>query len=138
MKKSDFVAEIAKKTGLSQVKSSEVVNAVLEAISDALKAGDKVTLTGFGTFEVRDRAARMVTDIRTKEKRQTPASKYPAFSSGAVLKAAVRPAANIPAKPTSKAKSTTGQNEKGNNSKTEAAPAAAKPARKPAAKSKAK
>ena len=99
MKKSDFVAEVAKKTGLSQAKSNEYLTAVLGVITDTLKSGDKVTLTGFGSFEVRDRAARMVTDIRTKEKKQTPASKYPAFSSGAVLKAAVKPAASKPAQP---------------------------------------
>ncbi len=89
MKKSDFVAEVAKKTGMSRVKADEAVNAVLDVIMDALKTGEKVTLTGFGTFEVRDRAARMVTDIRTKQKRMTPASQRPAFSAGAVLKAAV-------------------------------------------------
>ena len=89
MKKSDFVAEVAKKTGMSKVKADEAVNAVIDAITDILKSGDKVTLTGFGTFEVRDRAARTVTDIRTKQKKVAPASKRPAFSAGAVLKAAV-------------------------------------------------
>ena len=98
MKKSDFIVEVAKKSGLSQVKAGEVVNTMLDVITEALKSGDKVTLTGFGTFEVRERAARVVTDIRTREKRQTPASKHPAFSSGAVLKAAVSPR-TVAAKP---------------------------------------
>jgi len=93
MKKSDFVVEVAKKAGVSQAKAGEYVNAMLDVITDALKSGDKVTLTGFGTFEVRERAPRVVTDIRTREKRQTPASKHPAFSSGAVLKEAVSPKA---------------------------------------------
>jgi len=74
---------------MSRVKADEAVNAVLEVITESLKSGDKVTLTGFGTFEVRNRAARMVTDIRTKQKKMTPASQRPAFSAGAVLKAAV-------------------------------------------------
>jgi len=93
MKKSDFVLALANKADISHAKANEYLNAMLEIITDALKAGDKVTLTGFGTFEVRDRAARMVTDIRSKEKKQTPATKYPAFSAGAVLKEAVRPSA---------------------------------------------
>jgi DNA-binding protein HU-beta len=89
MKKSDFVAEIAKKTGMSRAKADEAVNAVLDAITDALKSGDKVTLTGFGSFEVRHRAARPGRDIRTKQKITIPASNRPVFSAGAVLKAAV-------------------------------------------------
>ena len=101
MKKTDFVLVLANKTDISQAKANEYLNAMLEVITDALKAGDKVTLTGFGTFEVRDRAARMVTDIRSKEKKQTPASKYPAFSAGAVLKDAVRIVAKDAAKPVS-------------------------------------
>ena len=130
MKKSDFVAEVAKKTGLSQAKSNDFLTAVLDVITDTLKAGDKVTLTGFGSFEVRDRAARVVTDIRTKEKKQTPASKYPAFSSGAVLKAAVKPAASKPAQPASKAKSTSSK-----SAKPAAKSAPAKAASQPASKS---
>ena len=89
MKKSDFVAEIAKKTGMSRAKADEAVNAVLDAITDALKSGDKVTLTGFGTFEVRHRAARPGRDIRTKKAITIPESQRPVFSAGAVLKAAV-------------------------------------------------
>jgi len=89
MHKSDFAAAVAQKTGLSKVKAGETVDAILDLITETLKKGDKLTLTGFGTFEVRNRAARQVTDIRTKQKRTTPASKHPAFSAGAVLKAAI-------------------------------------------------
>ena len=89
MKKSDFVAEIAKKTGMSRAKADEAVNAILDTITHVLKSGDKVTLTGFGSFEVRHRAARPGRDIRTKQKITIPASKRPVFSAGAVLKAAV-------------------------------------------------
>jgi DNA-binding protein HU-beta len=98
MKKSDFVAEVAKKTGMSRAKADEAVNAVLDAITETLKSGDKVTLTGFGSFEVRHRAARPGRDIRTKQKITIPASQRPVFSAGAVLKAAVS------AKPASKKK----------------------------------
>jgi len=89
MHKSDFVAAVAEKTGLSRVKAAETVDAFLDVITETLKSGDKLTLTGFGTFEVRNRAARQVTDIRTKQKKMTPASKHPSFSAGAVLKAAI-------------------------------------------------
>ena len=89
MKKSDFVAAVAQKTGMSRAKADEAVNAILDLITDTLKGGDKLTLTGFGSFEVRERAARPGRDIRTKQKITIPASKRPVFSAGAVLKAAV-------------------------------------------------
>src|SRR5579863_2290985 len=89
MKKSDFIAEYGKKTGMTHAKADEAVNAVLELITETLKKGDKLTLTGFGSFEVRARAARPGRDIRTKQKITIPASKRPVFSAGAVLKAAV-------------------------------------------------
>ncbi len=89
MKKSDFIAEVATRTGVTRSKADEAVNAMISIIEDALKAGDKVTLTGFGTFEVRERGARPGVNIRTKEKITIPASKRPVFSAGAVLKAAV-------------------------------------------------
>ena len=91
MKKSDFVAEVAKKVGLSQAKTGELVNAVLDVITETLKAGDKVTLTGFGTFEARHRAERKGRDIRTKATITIPASTRPVFTAGAVLKDAVHP-----------------------------------------------
>jgi DNA-binding protein HU-beta len=89
MNKTEFIAEVAKKTGMSHVKADEAVNAVLDAITEALIKGEKVTLTGFGSFEVRQRAARPGRNIRTREKIMIPAGKHPAFSAGAVLKAAV-------------------------------------------------
>jgi DNA-binding protein HU-beta len=89
MKKSDFVAAVAHKTGMSRAKADEAVNAILDLITDTLKKGEKLTLTGFGSFEVRHRAARPGRDIRTKQKITIPASKRPVFSAGAVLKAAV-------------------------------------------------
>ena len=89
MKKSDFVAAVAEKTGMSRAKADEAVNAILDLITETLKSGEKLTLTGFGSFEVRHRAARPGRDIRTKQKITIPASKRPVFSAGAVLKEAV-------------------------------------------------
>ncbi len=100
MKKSEFVAEVAKKIGMPQNKTNELVNAVLEVITDTIKAGNKVTLTGFGTFEARKRAERKGRDIRTKAVITIPASTRPVFTAGAVLKEAVHPkAAKETAKP---------------------------------------
>jgi DNA-binding protein HU-beta len=86
MKKSEFVSAVAKEAGITRVQADKIVNAALSVISHTLKGGDKVTLTGFGTFEVRERAARAGMNIRTKEKIRIPASKRPVFSPGAVLR----------------------------------------------------
>jgi nucleoid DNA-binding protein len=91
VKKSEFVAEVAKKIGLSQAKTGELVNTILDVITETLKTDDKVTLTGFGTFEARLRAERKGRDIRTKASITIPASKRPVFTAGAVLKEAVHP-----------------------------------------------
>ena len=58
MNKTELVARVAEKTGLTKKNSQECLEAVLESIQEALVAGDKVQLVGFGTFEVRDRKAR--------------------------------------------------------------------------------
>jgi DNA-binding protein HU-beta len=89
VKKSDFIAAVAKEAGVTRVEADKVVNAVLNVVTKTLKGGEKVTLTGFGTFEVRERAARSGMNIRTKEKIKIPASKRPVFSAGAVLKATI-------------------------------------------------
>jgi DNA-binding protein HU-beta len=89
MKKSDFIVAVAKEAGITRVEADKVVNAALSVISRTLKSGDKVTLTGFGTFEVRNRAARAGMNIRTKQKIRIPASKRPVFSAGAVLKGVI-------------------------------------------------
>lgn len=89
MKKSDFVAEVATRTGVPRAKADEAVNAMIAVITETLQKGEKLTLTGFGTFEVRERGARPGVNIRTKEKITIPASKRPVFSAGAVLKASV-------------------------------------------------
>ncbi len=112
MKKSEFVAQVAKEAGVSRVEADKVINTALSVITSRLKSGDKVTLTGFGTFEVRQRGERAGMNIRTREKIRIPASKRPVFSAGAVLKghitgkkggakksAAKKPAAKPGAKP---------------------------------------
>lgn len=89
MKKSEFIAAVAKESGVTRVEADKVINKALEVIQNALKSGDRVTLTGFGTFEVRERAERAGMNIRTKEKIRIPASKRPVFSAGAVLRSSI-------------------------------------------------
>ena len=87
MNKTELIAAVAEKTDLS--KKDAAVSAVLGAITDALKAGDKIQLVGFGTFEVRNRAAKQGRNPRTGETMTVPASKVPAFKAGKALKDAV-------------------------------------------------
>ena len=89
MQKSDLISHVAKVTGLSQVDAAKAINATLDAITASLKAGDKVTLTGFGTFAVRKTAARQGVNPRTQQKIRIPAGKRTAFSAGTALKSAV-------------------------------------------------
>lgn len=86
MNKSELTSAIAQKTGLSKKNSEAALNAFISTVSDALKAGDKVVLVGFGTFDVRERKARDGINPSTKEKIRIPASKAPAFKAGKVLK----------------------------------------------------
>ncbi len=70
--------------------ATQVVEATFESITEALQNGDKIQLIGFGTFEVRERAARKGRNPRTKEDIEIPASKVPAFKAGKALKDAVK------------------------------------------------
>ncbi len=97
MQKTDLIAQVAQKTGQTQVDTAKTINAALDAITAALKAGEKVTLTGFGTFEVHKTAARTGINPRTRQKLHIPAGKRARFSAGSLLKAAVR--GKKPAKP---------------------------------------
>lgn len=90
MNKTELIAAVAERTGLSKKDAEAAVNAVFGAITDTLKAGDKVQLVGFGAFEVRERAERYSRNPRTKENIKIPASKAPAFKPGKVLKDAVQ------------------------------------------------
>ncbi len=89
MNKTELIAAVAEKTDLSKKDADAAVSAVLGAITDAVKAGDKIQLVGFGTFEVRNRAAKQGRNPRTGETMTVPASKVPAFKAGKALKDAV-------------------------------------------------
>ena len=86
MNKSDLIAAIAAKTGETKKAAEETVNAFVEVVSNALVEGDKVQLVGFGSFEVRKRAARKGRNPQTKEEIKIPASKAPVFKAGKALK----------------------------------------------------
>ncbi|GIX06439.1 MAG: transcriptional regulator [Candidatus Poribacteria bacterium] len=86
MTKQDLVDKVASSTGLSKKQTAAVVDSVIEAISDALASGEKVSLIGFGTFEVRERSAREGRNPQTGAKIQIPARKVPAFRPGKALR----------------------------------------------------
>ena len=89
MNKTELIAAVAAKTGLTKKDAEKVVNATVEVITKALADGDKVSLVGFGTFETHKRAARTGINPRTKETIQIPATKLPAFKASKTLKDAV-------------------------------------------------
>ena len=84
--KNDLVAKVADKAGLSKKNAESAVNAVIEAVADSLKSGEKVSVVGFGTFEVRERAARKGRNPQTGKEISIPASRTPAFKAGKTLK----------------------------------------------------
>ncbi len=90
MNKSELVKAIAEKGGLTQVDAKKALDATVEAITEALKAGDKVALVGFGTFQVADIPERQGMNPSTKQKITIPAHKSPKFKAGAELKEAVK------------------------------------------------
>ena len=90
MKKQELVAAIAQEAEISKKDAEAAVSATFDAIKDALKAGDKVALVGFGTFEVRARSEKTARNPKTGETMTVPATKVPAFKAGAALKAAVK------------------------------------------------
>ena len=89
MNKGDLVEAVAGTTGDSKAGAAASVDAVLDAITSALRGGDKVQISGFGTFEVRSRAARTGRNPQTGATIQIAASKAPAFKAGKALKEAV-------------------------------------------------
>ena len=86
MNKAELVAAVAAKTGDTKKSAEEAVNAFVSVVTDSLKKGDKVQLVGFGSFEVRKRAARKGRNPQTKEEIKIPASKAPVFKAGKALK----------------------------------------------------
>ena len=89
MNKAELVSAVAEKTGMSQKDSEKAVNAAFDTITEALAAGDKVQLVGFGTFEVKERGARIGRNPKTKEEIEIPASRVASFKVGKALKEAV-------------------------------------------------
>ncbi|MBN1162218.1 HU family DNA-binding protein [Patescibacteria group bacterium] len=90
MTKSDLIAKVADVAGMTKVDAGKAVDAVSTVVTDSLRRGEKVTWTGFGTFEVRRRAARMGRNPQTGAPLHIPASKTPAFKAGKGLKDAVK------------------------------------------------
>jgi len=89
MNKVELIAAVAAKAGLSKKDADKAIAAVISSIEESLVKGDKVQLIGFGTFEVRERAARVGRNPQTKEEIKIAASKQPVFKAGAALKKAV-------------------------------------------------
>ena len=89
MTKVDLIAKVAAEAELTKKDAEKAVAAVLDGITEALKAGDKVALVGFGTFETKTRAAREGRNPRTGKTIKIAASKYPAFSAGKAFKDSV-------------------------------------------------
>ncbi|MDR1260385.1 MAG: HU family DNA-binding protein [Oscillospiraceae bacterium] len=89
MTRQDVIDALAAKTGLTKKDSTAFLSTFFEIIGEKLAAGDKISFTGFGTFEVRERAARDGVNPRTGEQISIPASRYAAFKAGKVLKETV-------------------------------------------------
>lgn len=89
MTKTELISEISQKTALSKKDSERALNSILDTISSTLVNGDKIQLSGFGIFEVKERAERIGRNPRTKEEITIPASRTPVFKAGKALKDAV-------------------------------------------------
>ncbi|MEX1052245.1 MAG: HU family DNA-binding protein [Patescibacteria group bacterium] len=90
MTKAELVAQVAKKAGLTARAAKDSVNTIFSSITQAVKRGEKVVVTGFGTFLVRKRAARKGRNPQTGAEIQIPATKTPGFTAGKSLKRAVK------------------------------------------------
>ena len=86
MNKVELVAAVAEKTGLTKKDAECLISATVETIAEQLAQGEKVQIFGFGTFEVKQREARVGRDPRTKEEIPIPASRQPAFKASKILK----------------------------------------------------
>ena len=86
MNKTELIASVAEKTGLTKKDAERVINATFETITASLTKGNRVQLSGFGIFEVKTREARVGRNPRTKEEIQIPASRQPAFKASKTLK----------------------------------------------------
>ena len=86
MNKTEIIAAVAEKTGMTKKDAERVINATLETIETSLVKGDKVQISGFGIFEVKAREARVGRNPRTKETIQIPATRLPVFKASKALK----------------------------------------------------
>ncbi len=89
MTKADLIAAVAERTGSSKKDSEKMVAAVVDTITETLAAGEKVSIVGFGAFEVKTRSARKGVNPRTKQEITIESSKLPTFKAGKALKEAV-------------------------------------------------
>lgn len=89
MNKTELIAAAAEKTGMAKKDTERVVNAALEIITACLADGEKVQLSGFGAFEVKEREARIARNPRTNEPMEIPATRVPAFKPSQALKEVV-------------------------------------------------
>ena len=89
MNKTELIAEVANKAGLSRKDAEKALSAVVETITEAVVKGDKVQLVGFGSFETKQREARTGRNPKTKETIEIPATRVPVFKAGKALKDAV-------------------------------------------------
>ncbi|EOH85182.1 HU family DNA-binding protein [Enterococcus asini] len=90
MNKAELISAVAEKSGLTKKDATAVLTAIIDTVETSLKNGDSVQIMGFGTFEVRDRAARKGRNPQTGEEIEIKASKTPAFKPGKQLKDAVK------------------------------------------------
>ena len=86
MNKVELIAQIAEKSGLSKKDAEKALAAVIDTITEAVSNGDKVQLVGFGSFEVKQREARVGRNPKTKEAIEIPATRVPVFKAGRALK----------------------------------------------------
>ncbi|MDR2525501.1 MAG: HU family DNA-binding protein [Oscillospiraceae bacterium] len=89
MNKNEFIGTVAQQEGIEKKAADKYVTAVINALTAALDAGEKVQFVGFGTFEVRDRAEKKVRNPQTGESLIAPATKIPVFKAGKALKDSV-------------------------------------------------
>ena len=89
MNKTELIAAVAEKTGMTKKDAERVINATVDTITQSLVKGEKVQVSGFGIFEVKAREARVGRNPRTKETIQIPATRLPAFKASKALKDAV-------------------------------------------------
>ena len=89
MNKAELIAAVAEKTGLSKKDSEKAVSAAVDCIVETLVAGEKVSIVGFGAFDIKERGVRVGRNPKTREEIEIPATKVPFFKAGKALKDAV-------------------------------------------------